>query len=75
MAAGMFGYMGYDTVRLIERLPNAPQDALGMPDGVLMRPTLMVIFDNVQGRNDHRHAGSPGSQALRQKAYKAAASA
>lgn len=24
MAAGVFGYMGYDTVRLIERLPNVP---------------------------------------------------
>jgi anthranilate synthase component 1 len=48
MAAGVFGYMGYDTVRLIERLPNAPRDALGVPDAVLMRPTLMVIFDAVK---------------------------
>ena len=48
MAAGIFGYMGYDTVRLIERLPNAPPDALDIPDGVLMRPTVMVIFDIVK---------------------------
>jgi anthranilate synthase component 1 len=48
MAAGVFGYMGYDTVRLIERLPSAPPDALGVPDAILMRPTLMVIFDAVR---------------------------
>jgi anthranilate synthase component I len=48
MAAGVFGYMGYDTVRLIERLPNPPPDDFGIPDGILMRPTLMVIFDAVK---------------------------
>src|SRR5690606_40113701 len=35
MAAGVFGYMGYDTVRLIEHLPNPPNDALGVPDAIL----------------------------------------
>ncbi len=48
MAAGVFGYMGYDTVRLIERLPNPRPDALGVPDAILIRPTLMVIFDAVK---------------------------
>jgi anthranilate synthase component 1 len=48
MAAGVFGYMGYDTVRLIEKLPNPPPDALGIPDAILMRPTLIVIFDAVK---------------------------
>ena len=48
MAAGVFGYMGYDTVRLIERLPNQRPDALGVPDGILIRPTVMVIFDTVK---------------------------
>ena len=48
MAAGVFGYMGYDTVRLIERLPNMPPDALGVPDAILVRPTVMVIFDAVK---------------------------
>ena len=40
--------MGYDTVRLIERLPNQPPDALGVPDGMLVRPTIMVVFDAVK---------------------------
>ncbi len=48
MAAGIFGYMGYDTVRLIENLPNINPDVLGVPDAILVRPTVMVIFDAVR---------------------------
>ncbi|MEM1370982.1 MAG: anthranilate synthase component I, partial [Pseudomonadota bacterium] len=48
MAAGVFGYMGYDTVRRIEALPNVPPDHLGAPDALMMRPTLMVIFDAIK---------------------------
>ena len=48
MAAGVFGYMGYDTVRLVERLPDTPPDVLGVPDMVLVRPTVVIIFDNVK---------------------------
>jgi len=48
MAAGIFGYMGYDTVRLIEHLPATKPDALGLPDSILVRPTLIVIFDTVK---------------------------
>ena len=48
MAAGIFGYMGYDTVRLIEHLPEQKLDSLGLPDSILVRPTLIVIFDSVK---------------------------
>ena len=48
MAAGVFGYMGYDTVRLVESLPDVPPDVLGVPDAILIRPTTMVIFDAVK---------------------------
>lgn len=48
MAAGIFGYMGYDTVRLIETLPEMKPDTLGVPDAILIRPTLMLVFDNVK---------------------------
>jgi anthranilate synthase component 1 len=48
IAAGVIGYLGHDTVRLIERLPNQPPDSLGVPDGMFVRPTLMVVFDNVK---------------------------
>ena len=48
MAAGVFGYLGYDTVRLIERLPNQNPDVLGVPDMLLIRPTVIVVFDAVR---------------------------
>src|SRR2546430_12703849 len=40
MAAGVFGYLGYDAVRLIEELPDPNPDPIGIPDAVLIRPTL-----------------------------------
>jgi anthranilate synthase component 1 len=48
MAAGLFGYLGYDMVRLMERLPPPNPDALGVPDAILVRPTVMVVFDAVR---------------------------
>ena len=48
MAAGLVGYMAYDTVRLMERLPEANPDPLDLPDGVFLRPTVMAIFDSVK---------------------------
>jgi anthranilate synthase component 1 len=50
MAAGLFGFMGYDMVRLMERLPTANPDRLGLPDAVFVRPTVMAIFDNIEDR-------------------------
>ena len=47
MAAGLVGYIGYDMVRLIERIPDTRPDPLGLPDGLLMRPTILAIFDAV----------------------------
>ncbi len=48
MAAGVFGYMGYDTVRLIEDLPATKPDPLGLPTSLMVRPRLIVIFDSVR---------------------------
>jgi anthranilate synthase component 1 len=48
MSAGLFGYLGYDMVRLMERLPEPNPDALGVPDAVMVRPTVMVVFDAVR---------------------------
>jgi anthranilate synthase component 1 len=48
MAVGLFGYLGYDMVRLIERLGDPPPDRLGLPDAILVRPTVTAIFDNVR---------------------------
>lgn len=48
MAVGLYGYLGYDMVRLIEKLPNVPPDTLGLPDAILMRPSIVAIFDSVR---------------------------
>lgn len=48
MSAGVFGYMAYDTVRLMEHLPDVNEDVLGVPDSIFVRPTIMVIFDAVK---------------------------
>ncbi len=48
MSAGVFGYMGYDTVRLVEDLPDDRPDPLGLPDALLLRPTIIAVFDNVR---------------------------
>lgn len=48
MSAGLFGYMSYDTVRLMEKLPDENPDVLGLPDGIFLRPTVIAIFDNIE---------------------------
>jgi anthranilate synthase component 1 len=48
MAAGVFGYLGYDMVRQMERLAPPKEDRIGVPDALLLRPTVMVVFDTVK---------------------------
>jgi anthranilate synthase component 1 len=48
MASGLFGYLGHDMVRLMERLAVAKPDPLGLPDAILVRPTVVAIFDAVK---------------------------
>jgi len=47
MAAGLFGYLGYDMVRFMEKLPDKEADPLGSPEALLLRPTVICVFDNV----------------------------
>ena len=58
MAAGVFGYLGYDMVRLMEELPASHPDPIGIPDAVLIRPTLVVVFDAVKDSHHRGHAGA-----------------
>jgi anthranilate synthase component 1 len=48
MSAGIFGYLGYDMVRQMEALGAPNPDALGVPDAIMMRPTVMVVFDAIK---------------------------
>ncbi|NBV07056.1 MAG: anthranilate synthase component I [Proteobacteria bacterium] len=48
ICSGIFGYMGYDMVRLMEKLPskNLPDD-LKIPESIFIRPQILLIFDNL----------------------------
>jgi len=46
--SGLFGYMGYDCIRLIEKIPDTNPNDLDIPESIMMRPTIMVLFDNVK---------------------------
>jgi anthranilate synthase component I len=48
MSAGVFGYLGYDMVRHMERLPPVKPDPIGVPEALLVRPTVMVVFDTAR---------------------------
>lgn len=48
MAAGVFGYLGYDMVRQMEDLGPPKLDPIGVPDAIMLRPTVMVVFDAVK---------------------------
>lgn len=47
MAAGLFGYLGYDMIRQVENLPGGNPDPIGTPDAVMARPTIIAIFDQI----------------------------
>ncbi|NNE79092.1 MAG: anthranilate synthase component I [Silicimonas sp.] len=48
-SAGLFGYLGYDMIRLVEDLPNINPDPIGLPDAVLLRPSVIAVLDGVKG--------------------------
>ena len=48
-AAGLFGYLGYDMVRLVEHLPDVNPDPLGLPDALMLRPSVVAVLDGVKG--------------------------
>ncbi|MEO6396805.1 MAG: anthranilate synthase component I [Devosia sp.] len=47
-AAGIYGYLGYDMVRLMEVLPDGNPDDLGLPEAILMRPSVLAVFDTLK---------------------------
>ena len=47
--AGLFGYLGYDMIRLVEHLPDVNPDVLDLPDAMLMRPSVVAVLDGVRG--------------------------
>ncbi|MGX0877779.1 anthranilate synthase component 1 [Roseovarius sp. MBR-154] len=48
-SAGLFGYLGYDMIRLVEHLPDVPPDTLRLPDAIMLRPSVVAVLDGVKG--------------------------
>ena len=48
-SAGLFGYLGYDMIRLVENLPDVNPDPVGLPDATLIRPSVIAVLDGVKG--------------------------
>ncbi len=47
MAAGLFGYLGYDMIRQVETIEGENPDPIRTPDAVMTRPTIVAIFDQI----------------------------
>jgi anthranilate synthase component I len=47
---GAVGYLGYDIVRSIESLPDAPPDDRDLPDAILMLAGTLLVLDNLFNR-------------------------
>ena len=63
---GLVGYLGYDAVRHLERLPSTASADLGLADAIFLLTDTLLIFDNVTHRitvvsnavvRDHTDAG------------------
>ena len=52
----LVGYMGYETVGLVETLDVPDADPLGLPDMLFVRPTLILVFDRLK---DELHLVAP----------------
>jgi len=47
---GLYGYLGYDTIRYIETLPDLSVDDMNIPDMVLFIPQNIIVFDNLYNK-------------------------
>jgi anthranilate synthase component I len=49
LTGGLVGYLGYDVVRRLERLPRTSTDDLGMPELAMMLVTDLAVLDHTDG--------------------------
>ncbi|MBM7804739.1 anthranilate synthase component 1 [Geodermatophilus bullaregiensis] len=66
LTGGLVGYLGYDVVRRLERLPTTSTDDLGMPELALMLVTDLAVLDHTDGTvlliaNALTGSGDPGA--------------
>ena len=49
LTGGLVGYLGYDIVRRLERLPSTNPDELNLPELCFLLATDLAVLDHVQG--------------------------
>jgi anthranilate synthase component 1 len=49
LTGGLVGYLGYDFVRRLERVPSRAEDDLGLPELGMMLATDLVVLDHFEG--------------------------
>ena len=49
LTSGLVGYLGYDFVRRLERLPRIAPDEIGMPEIAMMLVTDLAVLDHTDG--------------------------
>jgi anthranilate synthase component 1 len=50
LSGGLIGYLGYDVIREVERLPDVPPDDRGFPDAVMSMIGSLAAFDHWRQR-------------------------
>lgn len=46
--AGVYGYLAFETIRYFEKIPKNEPDPLGLPQAILTRPRIVIVFDGVK---------------------------
>lgn len=72
MSAGIFGYLGYDMVREMEDIPDTNEDTIGAPDALMMRPSLLAVFDTIKDELYFATPVRPQDDVTAQMAFEAA---
>jgi len=50
ISAGVFGYMGYEMIQYFENINLTKIDKLNLPDSIFLRPSITLVFDNVNDK-------------------------
>ena len=50
ISSGLFGYMGYEMIQYFERVILSKKNNLELPDSIFIRPSMTLVFDNVNDK-------------------------
>ncbi|MBD22388.1 MAG: hypothetical protein CL572_01830 [Alphaproteobacteria bacterium] len=50
ISSGLFGFMGYEMIQYFEKVALSKKDNLKLPESVFIRPSMTLVFDNVNDK-------------------------